>query len=147
MIAKRNNRIILIFITLLLTVSQSCNFDQIESKYSDFKSADKDGLFEKGWIPSDLVFNSMTNIYQRTNLDLNSCVFNYNLSQTDLEKLKEKVIPSSIRFEKIHGVKISSDWIKSVKELKHFYYISLGETDTVYFAIDDNNNRIYGWRK
>ncbi len=75
MTAKRNNRIILIFITLLLTVSQSCNFDQIESKYSDFKSADKDGLFEKGWIPSDFIFNSMTNIYQRTNLDLNSCVF------------------------------------------------------------------------
>ena len=147
MITKRNNRIILIFITILLTISQSCNFDQVETKYSDFKSADKGGLFEKGWIPSELVFNSMTNIYQRTNLDLNSCVFNYDLTQTDLEKLKEKVKPSAIKFEKLHRMKISSDWIKLVNELNHYYFIQPNKNDTVYLAIDKNNNRIYGWRK
>lgn len=147
MTAKRNNRIILIFITLLLTVSQSCNFDQIESKYSDFKSADKDGLFEKGWIPSDLIFNSMTNIYQRTNLDLNSCVFNYDLSKSDMETLKQKIKPSSQRFEKNHGVKISSDWIELVNELNHYCFVYPIKNDTVYLAIDENNNRIYGWRK
>ena len=147
MIAKRNNRIILIFITILLTVSQSCNLDQVENKYSDFKSADKDGLFEKGWIPSDLVFNSMTNIYQRTNLDLNSCVFNYDLTQTDLEILKEKVKPSVIKFEKSHRMKISSDWIKLVNEFNHYSFVRPNRNDTVYLAIDENNNRIYGWRK
>jgi len=147
MIAKRNNRIILIFITILLTVSQSCNFDQVESKYSDFKSADKDRLFEKGWIPSDLVFNSMTNIYQRTNHDLNSCIFNYDLAQTDLEKLKEKVMQSTMKFEKLHSMKISSDWIKSVNGLNHYYFVRPNRNDTVYLAIDENNNRIYGWRK
>ncbi len=147
MTAKRNNRIILIFITLLLTVSQSCNFDQIESKYSDFKSADKDGLFEKGWIPSDFIFNSMTNIYQRTNLDLNSCVFNYDLSKSDMETLKQKIKPSSQKIEKNHGVKISSDWIELVNELNHYYFVSPSKNDTVYLAIDENNNRIYGWRK
>ena len=147
MTAKRNNRIILIFITILLTVSQSCNFDQVESKYSDFKSADKDRLFEKGWIPSDFIFNSMTNIYHRTNLDLNSCVFNYDLSKSDMETLKQKIKPSSQKIEKNHGVKISSDWIELVNELNHYYFVSPSKNDTVYLAIDENNNRIYGWRK
>ena len=147
MITKRSNRIILIFITILLTNTQSCNFDQVESKYSDFKSADKDGLFEKGWIPSDLVFNSMTNIYQRNNLDLNSSIFNYDLTKTDLEKLKEKVNPSAIKFEKLHRMKISSDWIRSVNELNHYHFVRPNKNDTVYLAIDENNNRIYGWNK
>ena len=147
MIAKSNNIISLIFLAVLLTISQSCNYDQVENKYSDFKSADKNKLFEKGWIPDDLVFNSMTNIYQRTNLDLNSCVFNYDLAQTDLEKIKEKVKPSVIKFEKLHRMKISTDWIKSVNELNHYYFIRPNNYDTVYLAIDENNNKIYGWRK
>jgi hypothetical protein len=147
MIANRNNRIILIFTIILLTVSQSCDFDQVESKYSDFKAADKDGLFDKGWIPTDLVFYSMSNIYQRTNLDLNSCVFNYTLSKLDLNSLKEKIKPSSIKFEKLHRIEISSDWIKSVNKLNHYYFVCPSKIDTVYLAVDENNNRIYGWRE
>ena len=94
---------ILIFLAILLILSQSCDFDQITSEYSDFKTANQNGFFEKGWIPSDLVFNSMTNIYQRTNLDLNFCVFNYNLSKIDLEKLKEysEILERFINYTKL----------------------------------------------
>ena len=146
MIAERNNRGIPILAIILLIIFQSCNLDQVESEFPDFKTADKDGLFDKGWIPSALVFNSMTNIYQRTNIDLNSCVFNYNLTKTDLEKLKLEVQPSSVRFNKLHGVKTSTDWIKSANQFNH-YYICSSQTDTVYIAIDENNSKIYGWRK
>ena len=147
MIAKRNYRVIPILVIILLFTFQSCNFDQVESEFSDFKTADKDGLFDKGWIPSDLVFNSMTNIYQRTNPDLNSCIFNYNLTKTDLEKLKLKVQPSSVRFKKLHRVRTSSDWIKSANQFNHYYYVRSSQTDTVYIAIDEKNSKIYGWRK
>lgn len=147
MIEKRNNRISLVLTIILLTVSSSCNFDQVVSSYPDFKTADKNQLFDKGWIPSELVFPSMTDIYQRTNLDLNSCVFNYNLSNQDLNSLKEKVKPSALKFEKLHRLKISSDWINSVNESSQYYFNRPNENDTVYLAIDENNNKIYGWIK
>ena len=89
----------------------------------------------------------MTNIYQRTNLDLNSCIFSFNLSQPDLNSLKEKVKPSTIKFEKLHRIKISSDWIQSVNKLNHYYFVLPNKNDTIYIAIDDNKNENYGWRK
>ncbi len=64
-----------------------------------------------------------------------------------METLKQKIKPSSQKIEKNHGVKISSDWIELVNELNHYYFVSPSKNDTVYLAIDENNNRIYGWRK
>ena len=139
-------KIALTIFSLLLALFSACDFDQIEENYSDYYDADKNGLFKKGWIPSEIVFNSMTDIYQRTNLDLNSCVFNYFLSNKDIEDLKDKVEPTSIRFKKSHRVKTSSDWINSVNELRHYYINSANESDTVFLAIDEKNNKIYGWR-
>jgi len=125
----------------------SCESDQIHDNYSDFSQADKNGLFDKGWIPPELVFNSMTDIYQRTNIDLNTCIFNYNLSKKDLIELKEKVKPISTKFNKLHRVQTSEDWIKSVNELDHYFIVKVEKSDTVFIAIDETNNKIYGWRK
>jgi hypothetical protein len=87
----------------------------------------------------------MTDIYQRTNIDLNTCIFNYNLSKKDLIELKEKVEPISARFNKLHRVQTSEDWVKSVNGLKHYFNVGVGNSDTVFIAIDEINNKIYGW--
>jgi hypothetical protein len=143
---KSNRRsVILVSVILLLTLLYSCDFDQIENYYSDFSEANKDGFFNNGWIPPNLVFNSMTDIYQRTNIDLNTCIFNYNLSKKDLIELKEKVEPISARFNKLHRVQTSGDWVKSVNKLKHYFNVGVGKSDTVFIAIDEINNKIYGW--
>lgn len=106
MIIKETYRAILFFLTIVLPLLHSCDIDQVENNYSNFELAEKDGLFEKGWIPSEIVFTSMTEIYQRTNVDLNTCIFSYNLSKTDLEILKHKIIPIATQFEKPHRIRI-----------------------------------------
>ncbi len=102
--AKINHTGILLTILIFsMAHFNSCNYDQIESKYADFKSAKKGGLFEKGWIPSALVLQSMSDIYIQTNIDLNTCIFSYCLSKTDIEGLKNKIRPSKLKFINSHG--------------------------------------------
>lgn len=137
----------LLILILLLTLFNSCDLDQVEIQHSDFNTADKAGLFGQGWIPSELVFNSMTNIYQRTNLDLNSCIFSYNLSKSDFKIIQGKIKPQSVKFEIVHHLKISSEWIKSVNKLNHYSFFDTTTSDTVYLAVDKENYKIYGWRK
>ena len=132
---------LLVLLILLLTLFSSCNLDQVDSKYSDFESADNDGFFTKGWIPSGIVFKSMTNIYLRSNLDVNTCVFNYNLSETDIEKLKLRVTPTKIKFKELRSINTPSHWNKSINSLNCYVY----ESNLVYLAIDEENNIIYGW--
>ena len=96
MISKKLNGMLLITFTMILTLFHSCDFDQVESKYADYSSAKKNNLFQKGWIPYDLAFKSMTDIYQRTNLDLNTCIFSFKLSKTDIEAVKKKHCPQKL---------------------------------------------------
>nr|NQU92592.1 hypothetical protein [Bacteroidota bacterium] len=44
--------------SLLLSLFYSCDYNQVDDKYSDFYEAEKNGLIEKGWIPSEIAFNS-----------------------------------------------------------------------------------------
>lgn len=129
-----------------LTLLQSCDFDHVEVKYSDFDSANKDRLFEKGWIPADLAFNSMTDIYQRTNIDLNTCVFSFNLSKTDIEALKQKVRRTKMTFEEPRRINISSEWAAAVDKLDHYIFTTTDNRDSVYLAIDNQDRKVYGWR-
>lgn len=68
----------------------SCN-DQIETKFGSYKKAQESDFFEKGWIPNNLIYESMTNIYLQNNIDLNSAFFSYNLSSLDIDNLKTKI--------------------------------------------------------
>jgi hypothetical protein len=131
---KNYRVVLLIFLTLVLTLIQSCDFDQVVNKYSDFNSANIDKIFEKGWIPAELAFESMTNIYQKTNLDLNTCVFSFNLSNADIETLKQNILPTKITFEKPRIVNIPSKWSIAVGKLNHYTYTTSDKSDSVYLA-------------
>ena len=145
-ITRNFNGVFLIILTISLTFLNSCDLDHKENKYSDFDSANEDRLFEKGWIPADLAFKSMTDIYQRTNLDLNTCVFSYKLSKSDIETIKQRARPTKTTFEAPRRIKISSEWAEAVEKLEHYIYTTTDKKDSVYLAIDDQERMVYGWR-
>lgn len=123
----------------------SCNYDQVENKFSNFKSAKEKGLFEKGWIPKEFVFESMTEIYLLTNLDRNTCIFTFRTTANDLIRVKEIILPIEST-ESMNNVPQSKHWIESVEKLKHNFIVTNDNSDTVFIAIDYNNNRVFGWR-
>ncbi len=137
---------LLITFTMIFTLFHSCDIDQVVSKYADYNSANKNDLFQKGWIPYDLAFKSMTDIYQRTNLDLNNCIFSFKLSKTDIEAVKQKAVPTKAYIKKPIRIKFPYRWIETVNSLNQFIFISENKSDSVYLAIDEQNGIVYGWR-
>lgn len=141
----KTRKLIISLSVFLIMMLISCNLDQVESKYSDFKSADEKGLFEKGWIPKELVVESMTEIYLLTDLDRNTCVFTYLTTENDLERIKAIILPIESK-EKIKYVPQSKQWIESIEKLKQNFIITNDKSDTVFIGIDDSINRVFGWR-
>jgi hypothetical protein len=131
----------------ILFILASCSFDQVEKRYPDFLSADKDGIFKKGWIPPELTNKSMTDIFIRTNLDLNTCIFSYKLPKTDIEALTSSKQMTSVSFRSPSGIKIPKWWIDSVDKLECYFYINHDCSDTVCLAIDHESNKVLGWTK
>ncbi len=142
----KTRKLIISLSTFLITMLISCNLDQVENKYSDFKSADENGLFEKGWIPKELVVESMTEIYLLTDLDRNTCVFTYLTTENDLERIKTIILPLESK-ETMKYVPQSKEWKESIEKLKQNFIVTNYKSDTVFIAIDDNINRVFGWRQ
>ncbi len=135
-----------LFSTILITMLFSCNLDQVENKYSNFKEAKENGVFEKGWIPKIFIVESMTEIYLLTNLDRNTCIFTYLTSENDLDRIKTLIQPLDSKKE-VENIPYSKQWIDSIEKLKHNFIVTNDKSDTIFIAIDDKTNRVYGWRK
>lgn len=129
----------------ILFILVACSFDQVEKRYPDFLSADKDGIFKKGWIPPDLTNKSMSDIFLRTNLDLNTCIFSYKLPQTDIEALTSSNLLTSVNFASPTGIKIPKWWINSVDKLECYIYKTHDPRYTVCLAFDHESNKVLGW--
>jgi hypothetical protein len=136
----------LLLIALLFTFT-SCDFEQKESTYSTYEKAKSAGLFDKGWIPSEVKYESMTDILQLTSPDYNTCIFNFTLSKDEIENLKKQLNPTSEKLTTLNGLTIPTNWINSVNKLNHFTFISLVDNKYVFIAIDDIEDKVYGWRK
>jgi hypothetical protein len=141
----KSGRIILLFSIFLTTMLISCNLDMVESKYSNYMSAEEKGLFEKDWIPKVFIFESMTEIYLLTNLDRNTCIFTYLTTEDDLDKIKALIQPLESK-NTIKYVPQSKQWIDSIEKLKHNFIVTDDKSDTVFIAIDDKTKRVFGWR-
>ena len=126
-------------------VLYSCLTNQVESKYSNFDSAQKEMLFGRGWIPSELVYESMEDIYQRTNVEKNTCIFSFNLSKKDLKLVLKKAESTSIKIDMPTGITRPIWWTKSISGLDQKFLVDQ-DNIVVYLAIDEKENRIYGWR-
>jgi hypothetical protein len=137
---------IIIIIFTLTNLFQSCGLDLIESKYPDYYTAKNDGLINKGWIPDKIIFESMTNIYQKTDVDLNTCVFSYSLSKADLEMVINNIQLRQVQNKILPRINPPKWWIKKVTSLNHYYFVNDNNHDTIYIAIDKLDNKIFGWR-
>ena len=74
--------------------STSCNYDIIESKFTNYDEAMDENYFDKGWIPKELANNEMKEIYVKNDLDRNTCIFSYHLPSTELENCLLYTSPS-----------------------------------------------------
>lgn len=146
-IRRTFNVTVLTYSILVLNLLPSCNFDQAEALYPDFYSANKDMLFEKGWIPVSLTYKSMTDIYLSSNLDLNSCIFSFKLSNKDIKTLKQKLQVLKTKFAEPRRVNIPPEWTLAVNKLDHYIYTKSVKSDSLYLAIDEQDGKVYGWRK
>jgi hypothetical protein len=141
---KKIKIIFCIEIVMLVSMSISCNSDQVTSKYPDYNSAKEGGLINQSWIPTKIVFNSMTDIYLKTNLDLNACIFSYKLQKSDFENITTLIQPTK---EAFFAKNINPpNWWKE-KVLTSEKYFILDETnDTTFITIDNIDKKIFGWR-
>lgn len=132
------------FITICFLIT-SCDFDQVENKYLNYNEATKDKFFEKGWIPATLIKESMTDIFVRNNLDLNTCIFSYRLSQPDFDSIKLSFAETKDEFKIPRRIKTPKWWFKNASVLNERFII-IDNNDTVFISIDSKNYSIYGSR-
>jgi hypothetical protein len=130
---------------LLAVLTNSCDLDQVENRFIDYNDAVKDDFFIKGWIPESLILESMKDIFVKSNIDLNTCVFSYKLSQADFDSIKTDLLETDTEFEIPRRIKIPKWWFDNVSLLSNRYYIT-DNYDLVFISIDSKNNKIYGWR-
>ena len=65
---KKVIRLILLS-TIICIWSTSCNYDNIESKFTNYDAAMDENYFDRGWIPKELANNQMKKIYVKNDLD------------------------------------------------------------------------------
>jgi len=134
--------IIISSIVLLLLVS--CNLDQVTSRYESFEEAKSKGLFDKGWIPEKILFESMSDIFLQTNLDRNTCIFSFKLNSEDYFSLKETLGLVIYREDLAKlGVDLPNWWLENTSLIEDIYTVP--PNDLVFLKVDDNNYNVYGW--
>jgi len=129
---------------ILLFLLFACS-DQIETSYKSFQIASKNSFFQKGWIPKNLVAESMQNIYLKNNIDTNSAIFYFYVSEMDRKKLENKLQISKKKDVQIRSLKIPSWWKKKIKNLPKYVFDDENNFQ-VHIAINKNTNEILGWR-
>lgn len=134
---------ILISWTILIS---SCKLDLNTTKYPDYEHAKNGGVFDQGWIPSLVIYKSMTNIYQKTNSDLNTCIFSFKLPLSDLENLLTDI---QLTGQSTPPTDINPPnwWTNKVEKLDHYTILDNNKGDTIWIAIDIKDNTVLGWRK
>ncbi|MBA7543072.1 hypothetical protein ES705_35398 [subsurface metagenome] len=88
---------------------------------------------------------SATDLYSRTNVDVNSFVIRYSINRNDLDTTMIQLDSTVQKFQKPHGIDIPNWWSNNINELKTYKFKP--DTNTWFFAIDFKNLTIYCWGK
>ena len=139
--------------------------DQITTKYSTYQKANEAKLFDKGWIPNEIINPHIKEIFLKTNLDLNSCIFSFNtnyipdivpehirlitLQHVNDTSWNNNYILATKDFAKVYksknieiqGINIPSNWFNGLNSCQIF-----GKISNAYIAYDTVNKRLYGWK-
>lgn len=134
-----NRRYLLLIIMMALT---GCNFDQIDHHYNDYNAIVNEGYNKKGWLPENLTMPSTTDLYSRTDVDVNSFLIRFSVSQNDLNQIKDQLEGEGQEFTAPHRLKIPN-WWSSTDGLQKYKYTN--ESNIWWFAIDSENCIIYCW--
>ncbi|MFC0878871.1 hypothetical protein ACE01N_19905 [Saccharicrinis sp. FJH2] len=144
----REKTIIKYILLIIFTGFQySCDTNQIEYKFEDYLSAKESGIFDTRWIPSDLINKDMTEIYLRTNLDLNNCFFSFYTTDEQIDSIDKMMTPIWTKLNKPVGLKISKSLIDQSNDLDFFLIKQIDQSDSVFIAIDREDSRVFGLRK
>jgi len=133
------------FFLALTFVFSSCNLDQVNKYYPNYLTAKSENLFKKGWIPENIAFESMSEIYLYTNLDLNTCFFTFTLSEQDLDRITQILARSEREFQAPARVKISQMYVDAIESLDKYYHINPINQDTVFLSVNYKTKKVYGW--
>ncbi|MCT4672370.1 MAG: hypothetical protein N4A37_03885 [Prolixibacteraceae bacterium] len=141
-------RTILSLLIITGSMLSSCILsDQKESRFTNYQQAQESNFFEKGWIPSALIMPSMTNIYVKNNLDLNTYIFASTYTKEDLTLIKTYQTNVTLKTKDVNGISLPSWWKNETKE-KAFYLITTKQgDDLIYIYIDNHKQKIYGFHK
>ena len=136
---EMKNKFILISCLAILLIS--CNYDIVENNFKNYNEMKKENYFEKGWIPIQLKNTKMTNIFIRNDLDINTCIFSYNLPIEEIEKLERKQL--KLRDNSPVEMRIigSSKFEREIQNLPKYTSNRFEHG----IAIDKVNNKVYGW--
>lgn len=129
---------------LMLMLSSSC-LDQVDKYYPDYNSIISERFEKAGWIPESILPTSTTNLYSRTNVDINSFMISYHVNSHDLEVILSQLELSNENFVKPHGLNIPKWWFKNVNTLDTYKLRNDSSIGT--FAIDKGQKTIYYWSK
>jgi hypothetical protein len=138
------SHIILLFI--FVGIFCSCDFDQVEYTFEDYTSANNSGLFDTKWIPEEVISENMSEIYLRTNLDLNICFFSFQTSNEKIDSVLKLLGSTKKILIKPRRLRVSKKFLKQTDELDFFLLNQVDLRDTVYVAIDKPHKMILGLR-
>lgn len=128
---------------LVLCFLTSCTIDQVDKYYSNYTDIVVDNYDKKGWIPQSIILESTTDLYSRTNVDVNSFLIRFSVNKHDLHKILIQIDEKHINFKKPHGVGMPDWWNLNPDTLTTYKYKK--DTSVWNFAIDDSNMIIYCW--
>ncbi len=128
---------------LLLLFLCSCNLDRVTYKYETFEQASKDGLFEKGWIPNELINDDIKDIYLQNDIDINTFIFSFQSHEKPIildmgHKLQNEKV-------KLHRINIPKSWNSEI--LGHPKTTLQTDNGLVNIVVNSDLNKVYGWGK
>ena len=131
------------FLALIILVS--CNrVEQVTNHYTTYQEAQADKFFDHGWIPEEAIYPSMTNIFNRSHIDYSTCIFSYELEETELEDLRKKIFATEAFIEMPRGIRQPKEWVDVLTNAQN-YVLKSGD-EIIYIAIENNGNTVLGWR-
>jgi hypothetical protein len=132
-------------IIILFSILTSCNLEQVDKYYADYESLISDNYQLKGWLPNEVILSSTTELYSRTNLDINSFLIRFSVNHNDYENIKSQLKRVNRNFVRPNGLKIPAWWSERINDFGKYKF----EKDNISrtFAIDNENLTIYCWGK
>ncbi len=133
-----------VLLIMILCVFGGCNYDQVTTEYETYQQALDDDFFDKGWIPYELQDSSITKIFVRANLDVNTYIFSFNTEQLRINvPLSKNEITEPIN---IHGIDIPEWWNSNIQNKPRTVFPT-GHDTSVNLVFDETNGAIYGWNE